>query len=69
MKQLLIDEPAEKLTSARGACLTPFFSLVRQIDGGLCLQGREAKASCNGLLPRRPFGEIAKKYLSVDGMK
>ena len=28
-QQLLIDEPAEKLTRARGACLTPFFSLSK----------------------------------------
>ena len=28
-QQLLIDEPAEKLTRARGACLTPLFSLSK----------------------------------------
>ena len=28
-QQLLIDEPAEKLTKARGACLTPLFSLSK----------------------------------------
>ena len=27
--QLLIDEPAEKLTRAQGACLTPLFSLSK----------------------------------------